>query len=61
MTKPKTKYDCPFYQSKGGHCKKTSFNIAGYMHCVYGCKHPNDITKCGWVQKLLKESPFIRG
>ena len=54
-----TKYDCPFYISRGGHCKKTQFSIQGYMSQIHGCKHAKDISKCMWVKKLREENPFF--
>nr|DAE12650.1 MAG TPA: Beta defensin 50 [Siphoviridae sp. ctOCb13] len=60
MSATLTKYDCPFYQARGGHCKKTRSTICGCITHVSGCSYPKDISKCFWVQKARKESPFIR-
>lgn len=49
MNKPKTKYDCLFYEAKGGHCKKKSYNIRNIVQLKYGCKYPNDISKCPYT------------
>lgn len=59
--KIQTKYDCPFYESRGGHCKKKSGEINGYLRYSFGCNCPNDISKCFYVQKAIKDSPFFKG
>lgn len=58
--KIQTKFDCPFYESKGGHCKKRSHDY-GFAQYAFGCQCPNDISKCFYVQKAIKDSPFLKG
>lgn len=60
MMKNKTKYDCRFYCSKGGHCEKTRRGIAGYYSAVSGCSHPKDISKCRYNQ-VASECIHYRG
>ncbi len=60
MTKVKTKYDCRFYCSNGGHCEKTRRGVAGCYTTVSGCSHPNDISKCKYNQ-LASECKYYRG
>jgi len=60
MTKVKTKYDCRFYCSKGGHCEKSRSGVAGCYTTVSGCSHPNDISKCRYNQ-LASECKHYRG
>ena len=60
MNKPQTKYDCPFYEAKGGHCKKRSYDY-GFMRNSFGCNCPDDISKCFYAQKAIKDSPFLKG
>ncbi len=49
----KLKYSCPYFESKGGHCKKYTFENA-WMRTAVGCIYPDDISKCGWVQEYDK-------
>ena len=46
-----TKYDCPFYNSKGGHCEKSRRVSAWGTVSVFGCRYPNDISKCQYNKK----------
>ena len=58
--KKQTKYDCPFYESKGGHCKKRSQIYCDGSQYAFGCKSPDDISKCWYVQNAIKDSPFLK-
>lgn len=60
MNKLQTKYDCPSYKSDGGHCKKKSYKRNG-VHIEFGCKYPNDISKCPFVKKAIEDSLFLKG
>ena len=53
----RTRYDCPKFISKGGHCGVTSYisHIDGGVH-NFGCKWPNDISKCPHLKKNHKET-----
>lgn len=51
--KNQTRYDCPKFISKGGHCGVTSYisRIDGGVH-NFGCKWPNDISKCPHLKRI---------
>lgn len=59
--KVQTKYDCPFYEPKGGHCKKRSHEYCDGSRFVFGCNCPKDISKCFYVRNAIKDSPFLKG
>lgn len=46
-----TKYDCPFYNSKGGHCEKSRRVSVWGTVTAFGCRFPKDISKCEWTKK----------
>lgn len=52
----KTKYGCPYYISRGGHCKITSYSTPESVH-RFGCKYQRDISKCPYLKG--KEKPSI--
>ena len=47
-----TKYDCPQYNSRGGHCMATSYQTKDSIH-RFGCKYAKDISKCHYRPKKL--------
>lgn len=61
MNKPQTKFNCLFYKVKGGHCEKRSHVYCDGSRYAFGCQHPDDISKCFYVQKAIKDSPFFKG
>ena len=47
-----TKYDCPKYNPRGGHCMVTSYQTEYSIH-RFGCNYPKDISKCPYRPKKL--------
>ena len=47
-----TKYDCPQYNSRGGHCMATSYQTKYAIH-RFGCKYDKDISKCPYRPKKI--------
>lgn len=47
-----TKYYCPQYNSRGGHCMATSYQTKYVIH-RFGCKYPKDISKCPYQPKKM--------
>lgn len=50
--KNQTRYDCPKFISKGGHCGVTSYQTKDSIH-RFGCKYPKDISKCPYRPKKM--------
>ena len=48
-----TKYDCPKYNPRGGHCMAISYQTENSIH-MFGCKYAKDISKCPYKPKKLK-------
>ena len=47
-----TKYDCPRYNSRGGHCMVISYQTKYVIH-RFGCNYPKDISKCPYLPKKM--------
>lgn len=53
--KVQTKYDCPQYNPRGGHCMATSYQTKDSIY-RFGCKYPEypkDISKCPYIPKKM--------
>lgn len=53
--KVKTKFDCPYYLNKGGHCQ---LRVIKNRHLTlrFGCGWAEDISKCPHKKNAEKES-----
>lgn len=47
-----TKYYCPRYNPRGGHCMATSYQTKDSVH-RFGCKYAKDISKCPYIPKKM--------
>ena len=50
--KNQTRYDCPQYNPRGGHCMATSYQTKDSIH-RFGCRYAKDISKCHYRPKKL--------
>ena len=54
----KTKYDCPYYIFRGGHCKIQSYSTSRSVH-MFGCNYQRDISKCPFTKGKDKQSILV--
>lgn len=61
--KPQTKYDCPFYDSRGDDCRMRRHvlnSLKGLVRHPSICNCSDDISKCTYVQEAIKRATTLR-